>query len=83
MLKFRGAIALFSINLKQPSTMSKYPKFPIPQFSYISGIFFALTLIAFILRGLRLIQSLPSGVIFLLMLLSIATAVIALLQRRR
>ncbi len=63
--------------------MSKYPKFLIPQFSYISGICIVLTLLAFILRGLRVIQSLPSGVIFLLMLLSITTAVIALLQRRR
>ena len=63
--------------------MSKYPKFPIPQFSYISYIFIVLTFIAFILRGFRVIESMPSGVILLLMLLSIATAVMALLQRRR
>ena len=63
--------------------MSKYPKFPIPQFSYISCILIFLTFMAFILRGLRVIESMPSGVILLLMLLSITTGVIALLQRRR
>ncbi len=63
--------------------MSKYPRFLVPQFSYISGILILLTLAAFILRGLRIIESMPGGIILLLMLLSLATAVMALLQRRR
>ncbi|RQH17086.1 hypothetical protein D5R40_13995 [Okeania hirsuta] len=61
--------------------MSKNSNFPIPQFSYICGILTILTLLVWLLRGLKILAFLPGGVLLLLIFLSITTGVISLLQR--
>lgn len=63
--------------------MSKNSNFQIPQFSYICGILTSLTLLVWLLRGLKVLVFLPGGVLLGLFLLSILTGVISLLQRPR
>lgn len=61
--------------------MRKNFNFPIPQFSYICGILTIITLLTWLLRGFKILAFLPGGVLLFLILLSITTGVISLLQR--
>ncbi|MFB2921760.1 MULTISPECIES: hypothetical protein [Aerosakkonema] len=63
--------------------MSNSPNFGNWRFSSIFAIFIGLTLATWVLRGFELITFIPSGVIWVLLLLSIVTGILSYLQMTR
>ncbi|MGQ4649672.1 hypothetical protein [Lyngbya aestuarii] len=63
--------------------MSSSPPSDTLKFAYTFGITLAITVFVYLLRGFGLLTFIPGGVIYLLILLSIATGIIYGIQKTR